>query len=83
MTLSIVSVYDACALTYSKPYFESSTGSAVRSFQDACSNADSAISRHPEHYSLFLLGEYNTDNAKFDLLPTPKLLGNAWELVQK
>lgn len=76
----VVSVWDQAAEAYSNPVFVQSKGVALRSFMDAVMDQKSVFSSHPEHYSLFKLGEFDTSTAKFDLLKTPELVANAWEL---
>lgn len=76
----IVTVYDSAAQVYSKPFFELSVGTALRSFEDAAANKDSSISQHPEHYSMFILGTYDQSNGSFELHNSPVLIKNAWEI---
>jgi len=78
--MKVVSVYDSAAAVYSNPVYAVSKGAALRSFMDAVADPNSAFAKHPEHYSLFDLGEFDESTASFDLLKAPLLLANAWEM---
>nr|QJB20489.1 MAG: nonstructural protein [Microvirus sp.] len=73
-------VYDSAAQTYSLPIYVVSRGAALRSFMDEVAKEGSALNAHPEHYSLFELGEFSQADACFSLSASPQLVANAWEL---
>lgn len=78
----IVSVYDEAAETYSQPYFEHSLGSARRAFQDAVNNPESAMNKHPEHFTCFLIGYFDFDTASIQPVEDKFILvGRAHELL--
>ena len=59
MRTKVFSVYDAKALFYGVPFFMPMVGMATRSFGDLIDDPRSAVNKHPEDYSLFLLGEFD------------------------
>lgn len=79
----VTTVFDAKAETYSPPFTAVSKGAALRSFMDAVADPKSQFYQHPEDYSLFMLGSYDLISAKFELLPSPQVIANAWEMTAK
>ena len=75
MKLKIFSIFDAKAEAFNTPFFFNMTGQATRAFQDLVADPQSAISKHPEDYTLFEIGEFDTDTANVTPLPTPHSLG--------
>lgn len=57
----VYAVQDAKAGMFNQPIFLLSDGEALRSFMDACQpgNDQSMLSRHPEDFNLFYIGEYD------------------------
>lgn len=83
MLLKVFAVYDNAAQFYDRPFYEVSKGSAIRAFTDAVNDSNTAISKHPQDFVLFELGEYDTSSASFTLSPAPASLGVAVEYLQK
>lgn len=83
MLNKIFSVYDTKAEAFNTPFFMSTLGQATRGFADEVNNPNSLLSKHPEDYTLFELGEYDDSNASFTLLPSPKNIGLALEFVNR
>lgn len=81
MIHKIFSVYDSKAEAFNYPFSSQSRGSAIRSFCDAASGKDEALTKHPEDFTLFELGEYDYSNGSFNLHPTPISVGLALELL--
>lgn len=57
----VYAVQDAKAGMFNTPIFLLSDGEALRSFIDACrpGNDQSMLSRHPEDFNLFYIGDYD------------------------
>ncbi len=66
MKLINYSIYDTASGLYSRPIFCQSDGEAKRLFVDLVSDADHAVGKHPEDYSLFRTGRFDDNNGKFD-----------------
>lgn len=76
----LFSVHDQKAETFMPPFFVPAKGLAIRAFED-CVNSDSHhFGKHPADYTLFFLGTFNTDTAKFDL-KAKQSVGNGVEFV--
>lgn len=82
MKFKVFTVFDSKVQAFNTPFFQRSTGEALRAWSDAVNNSDQGIMKHPEDYTLFELGEYCDDNAKFEMYETPRSLGLAVEFVK-
>lgn len=58
MILKIFALRDSAIDAYGRPFYAVTRGSAIRSLQDSLAEK-SEISRHPEDFELFEIGEYN------------------------
>lgn len=77
MKLNVYSIYDSAAKAYATPFFMQNDGLAIRAFQsNVNSKEDNNISKYPDQFTLFKIGEYNDENAEIDPI-TPTSLGNA------
>jgi len=79
MIFKIFSVFDSKAETFNTPMFLAAKGQAIRAFDDQANMEESEIYKHPEDYTLFCLGEYDSDTGKIEPLKTPESLGIAVE----
>lgn len=82
MKFYIFSVYDSKAENFHTPMFVPTKGIATRSFTDVANNPESEIYRHPEDYTLFLIGEFDSSNGLVTPLTTPESLGLAVEFKE-
>jgi hypothetical protein len=69
----VFSVYDEKSEAYLQPFFLDTVGQAVRAITDCVNDSNHAFSRHSSDYTLFLLGEFNDNNA--DFVESKKSLG--------
>lgn len=77
MKLNVYSIYDSAAKAYATPFFMQNDGLAIRAFQsNVNSNEENNISKYPDQFTLFKIGEYNDENAEIEPI-TPASLGNA------
>ena len=58
----LYAVFDSASGVYDRPWVSNSDGAAIRAFGDIACDAEHPIGKHPEHYSLFRLGDYD-DNS--------------------
>lgn len=80
MRLFLYAVFDSASGVYDRPWCALSDGAALRSFTDIACDADHAIGKHPEHYSLFRLGDFDDNTAEISP-EDAKCIGKAHELV--
>lgn len=59
MIYQVFSVKDAKAGAYALPFFLPRMEVAIRSFRDAVLDPKHDMSRHPEDYDLYCIGEYD------------------------
>lgn len=59
MILGIYAIKDLKAAAFTPPFFQPRQEVAVRAFSDAIGDRDHPMSRHPEDYHLFYLGDFN------------------------
>lgn len=71
MKLKIFSIFDTKAEAFNTPFFFSFPGQATRAFEDLVNDPQSQISKHPEDYSLFELGEFDSTTGVIEKLDTP------------
>lgn len=57
--LQIFSVFDKKAVAYLQPFYYQQKGQAIRAFEDSVNNPETAFNKHPEDFSLYLLGEFD------------------------
>ncbi len=60
MTLMAFAIRDMVADRYLEPFFTINTNTALRSFQSACQNIEDNLSKYPDDYSLYLIGEWDS-----------------------
>lgn len=81
MLLQIFAVYDVKAECYNTPFFMSSNGQAIRAFSDMLSDDRTMISKHPDDFSLYHLGEYDDNNGFIQCYQEPRFLHKAIEFI--
>jgi hypothetical protein len=82
MKLNVYSIHDKAATAFTQPFFMHNDGLAIRAFQDNVNAKDeNNISKHPEQFSLFKLGEYDDATGVITPLPSPDFISGGLELV--
>jgi len=82
MKVQCYAIFDSCSGIYEKPFFSTTDDLVKREFQDVAVSADHIISKHPEHFSLWRLG--NFDNETGRILDEPnECLWNAVEAISQ
>lgn len=75
MKLYVLSVRDAKADSFGRPFYTVSLGEAVRSFSDEINRVaeDNILYKHPDDFELIQLALFETDNGRFELLEPKQL----------
>ena len=81
MLYRIFSIHDSKLGAFNQPFFAPNAAVALRSFSDACQDANSPYARHPSDFNLFDLGTFDDSVAGFTLHTAPKQIGSALEYV--
>lgn len=76
MKLIVFAIQDRQVGSFMTPYFMQSEGQAIRSFADEVNRAaeDNILYRHPDDFSLFCLGEFESTVAEFVMEKIPRLI---------
>lgn len=69
--LQIFAVFDKKAVAFANPFFYHQKGQALRGFEDAVNDPQSPLSKHPEDFSLWHIGEWNDITGVITSLQTP------------
>lgn len=81
MKLKVYSIHDQAAEAFVQPFFMHNDGLAIRAFQDNANAKDeNNISKHPEQFALYQIGEFDDKQGTIEPLQEPKLLATALEL---
>ena len=82
MVIKIYSIYDEKAEAYSRPYYSSHHGEAIRAFQDAVTEQGSRFGKHPADYKLYCIGEYDDNTGCIKGVTNPTYLASATDYVK-
>ncbi len=66
MKVQIYGIFDQCSGIYEKPFFHTADDVVRREFQDVVGTKDHPINKHPEHYSLWRLGNFDNLTGKIE-----------------
>lgn len=82
MIHKVFTIYDDKAEMYLPPFCFKTAGQATRAFMESCNDPQHQFNKHPEDFTLFELGTYDDDNARFEIGATPHGLGKALEYIK-
>lgn len=80
MVLKVFTIYDSKVQAYKQPVFMRNSGEAIRAMQEILTDPQHNFTKFCEDYTLFELGEYDDENASFNLHLTPKSVAKLNEL---
>lgn len=75
MIYGVYSIKDA-KTGYLPPTFDINDLSSMRNFEHACQNPDSLFFTHPQDYTLYCIGSFDTDSGELTVMQ-PKYLMDA------
>ena len=82
MKQQVFSIYDAKAQAYFPPFYLHNSQMAIRQFGDMVNDPESRVSKHPEDYTLFNLGEWDDQTSNYKIAKnSPESLGNGVQFV--
>lgn len=79
MKLQLLCLKDLAVQAFMQPFFSQSNGGAVREFSDMV-NGDHQVSKHPEDYEMYSLGEFDDSDGSIALHKSPQILARAIDL---
>lgn len=74
MIYGVYAIYDSAAHVFTSPTIDISDASAVRSFQQAISNAGSVLNFKPDDFSLYQIGTFDVETGELEPLTPPSRL---------
>lgn len=81
MILSVFSIRDNAADAFIPPFFMPNEAVAVRVFVSCASDPNHQFSKFPKDYSLYMLGQWDDADGRFQMFPEPKFVANAATLL--
>ncbi len=75
-------IYDSKANAYMQPWFLTTKPMAIRAFTDCIADPKHNFGAHPEDYTLFDIGTFDSQSAKIHW-KTPVSLGNGLQYVRQ
>ena len=81
--LKMYAIFDAAAKAFGPPMVFHTNGLALREFETVCMSKDSQLNKSPEDFTVWEIGEYDTDNALIVSGVAPKALAQATDYVKK
>lgn len=79
----LFSVYDSKVGGYSQPIFQPNTATAIRSFTGAVNEQGSDLNRWPSDYTLFELGEFDSEKGTIKPALTPISVCNGNDVFEQ
>lgn len=77
------SIHDKAAQAFITPFFMHNKAMAIRAFADNInSTEESNLSKHPEQFSLFQVGEFEDSIGKVTELDKPELIASGLEVLE-
>lgn len=81
MKLKAFSIRDTKAEVFNTPFFLKTHGEAERSFKNLLNDQQSMVSKYPEDYDLYYIGDYDQDSGQLGALDTPQHIVKAVQLM--
>lgn len=81
--LKMFAIFDAAAKAFGPPMVFHTNGLALREFEDIARNEKSQLNKSPADFTIWEIGEYETDNAVIESAVAPKALAQATEYVNR
>lgn len=82
MKQRVYAIRDAKADVYLQPFFRKTHGEAERDFRTLVGDEKSMISKYPDDYDLYYLGDYDDQTGAIERLDTPTHVVKAVNFVQ-
>lgn len=82
--MKLYSIFDSKANTFCAPFECVSNGVAIRQLMDLVQDAKTTVSKYPEDFSLYFVGDFDTDTgALLPLGTVPVLVLHAKDAIQQ
>jgi len=81
MLLKMYSIRDQKAEVFNTPFFQKTHGEAERNFHTAANDPQTSLSKYPEDFDLYYLGEYDDNSGRTKPLDTPQHMLKAVQAI--
>lgn len=81
--MKITAVKDLKADLFLTPSFQRSIADAIRSWEVVANEGDSLVSRFPQDFVLYHLGDFDAETGRITLSENPTSLGSAYDFKKK
>lgn len=82
MKLKTFVIHDSKVEAYMNPFLMRSKGEAIRAITDEVNGENTQLSKHPEDFTLFEIGEYDQIEGRYTMHDSKISLGNCIEMVK-
>jgi len=82
MKLRVYAVYDSKIGVFARPFFMQSKGEALRAWQDVVNDPNTSFHKHPEDFTLFEIGVWEDEDARFENHVSPESMGLALDYTK-
>lgn len=79
MQYKVFTVYDSKVKFYKTPFVLRTAGEALRGWQEVSNDKTTQIGKYPADFTLFEIGEWDEESARFEQYEVKKNLGSALE----
>lgn len=83
MLLKAYSIRDTKAEVFNAPFWQKTHGEAERNFMELVNDKNSMVSKYPEDYDLYYLGDYDDLTGKIIALESPTHIVKAIHMVRQ
>lgn len=77
MKMTIYTIFDAAAQTFTRPIFLPADGMATRVFVDMIQDPNQELHKYPQDYTLFRIGTYDDQDANIEPQPAQRLMSGS------
>lgn len=82
MKASLYSIKDNIAKTFGRIMEQNNSAEAMRSFADMVTNEETIINKHPKDYTLYKVGEFDTETGLIEIAKEAISLANGNDFKQ-
>lgn len=75
--MKMLSVFDHKVGAFFQPFFARTVAEAERMFADSCADPEHLFCKHPEDFTLFVIGEFHQDSGVMECVSTPEPVAKA------
>jgi len=83
MKQKIYSIRDAKAEFFTQPFYKKTHGEAERDFTMLAQDAQSSISKFPEDFDLYYIGDFDNETGKTTPIDTPQHIIKAVQVLNR